>query len=69
MGDTVCVEILIINDFVLEGYEENFFVNITSNDANISPGSESATILIQDSDQGIYYHVNSCTLYCVNVWL
>ena len=53
MGDTVCVEILIINDFVLELYEENFFVNITSNDANISPGLESATILIQDSDQGI----------------
>ena len=68
MGDTVCVEILIINDFVLELYEENFFVNITSNDANISPGLESATILIQDSDQGIYRKI-SYTLYCVNVWI
>ena len=62
MGDSVCVAISIINDNIPEMNKENFFVIIKSNDANISPGLGSATILIQDSDQGMlcfrvwYYH-------------
>ena len=50
-GDAVCINISIINDNVLETNNESFFVNITTDDADISPGLASATIHILENDQ------------------
>ena len=65
-GDEMCVNISINNDNVLEMTRESFFVNISSNNANIAPGQDSALIYILDSDSGMYYAVNVllvCSLY------
>ena len=51
-GDAVCVNISINNDNVLEMDGENFFINITSDNV-ISAGLKSATVHIQENEQGI----------------
>ena len=54
-GDTACVDISIINDNVLEINGENFFADISSSDAVVQTGFDTATItFIETNDEGKY---------------
>ena len=54
-GTSRCVDITIINDNVLEMNGEDFFVDITSGNAVVSPGRGSARIVFPgDDDQSKY---------------
>ena len=52
MGDTVCTNIEIINDNVLESNMEQFFADITSTAADIESGGNRATITILETNDG-----------------
>ena len=47
-----CVDIQINDNDVLDMFQENFFLNVVSNDADIAPGGGQATIqIVEDNDQ------------------
>ena len=51
-GDTVCTNVNINNDMVLEMSVEIFFLDITSSDADIAAGRGRATVsIIESNDQ------------------
>ena len=52
MGDSVCTNIEINNDDVLELNSEQFFADITSTAADIESGEDRATITILETNDG-----------------
>ena len=52
MDDSVCTNIEIINDGVLEPNMEQFFADITSTAADIESGRDRATITILETNDG-----------------
>ena len=51
-GDTLCTNVNINNDMVLEMNMEMFFLDITSSDADIQPGRGRATVTILETNDG-----------------
>ena len=59
-GAEQCTNVMINNDNVVED-SEMFFVDLTSNDADIVSGRERATITINDMDRGT---LHACVVFC-----